>query len=686
MYLPVNNLVGSTRRAVADPRVRIPTASLRRCRGLCLPSGSWQPGAVRREWSLEDLIDAWTLADADRDLIANKYGPTKLGFAVLLKYFEIEGRFPRHAGEVPAAAVEFVARQVKADPQTFGKYLFTGSTIEYHRGQIRRALRFRECTVADADALTAWLAEEVCPSELSVDRQRQALLLRCRSEGIEPPTPGRVERIIAAAAEAADGRFCAPTVARLHRVGAVARLEALVAAVDDEDDGEDHQAAEGAAGLLAEIKADPGRPGLDTFVDEVAKLRRVRGLGLPADLFADTAKRRVTVWRNGAAASYPSTLRRDNADAVRQTLLAALCWRRQTELTDSLVDLFIALVRNINARAVNKVNKTVEAEIRRVMGKEGILFKVAEAAVEHPDETVRAAVYPAVDGGEQTLRALVAEAKANKSAMKAKVRTVLESSYSNSYRQVMDALDLLRRYADRPKEPYDRAEVIPIDGVVPADWQEAIYNKSGKVIRTSYELYVLSALSAAIRRREIWVDGAAKWRDPEADLPRDFDVARDMHYAEIAQPTDPTVFTDTVRARLDAALAGLSTGLRDGTTGGVRVTSRRNQVWISVRLLGRQSHHRVARPVWRARRHDLLACRAQERLRLQPDQELFVVGGRGDDGGPDPPLHRHRLGDRGQLHRHPRRQHRRVRVLPFVRLPAAAPAQEHRLGAAVSAR
>ncbi|MER7279971.1 Tn3 family transposase [Dactylosporangium sp. NPDC000244] len=569
--------------------------------------GVWQPGSVRREWSLEDLIDAWTLVDADWDLIANKYGPTKLGFAVILKFFEIEGRFPRHGGEVPAAAVEFVARQVKVDPAMFGTYRFTGSTIEYHRAQIRRALRFGECTVADAEALTGWLAEQVCPSELSPDRQRQALLLRCRSQRIEPPTPGRTDRIIASAAETADGQFCATTVARLSAAGAVTRLEALVAPADDEgeerDEGADDEVpAQGAAGLLAEIKADPGRPGLDTFLDEVAKLRRVRSLGLPADLFTDAAERRVTLWRNRAALVAPSALRRDNADEVRQTLLAALCWRRQTELTDSLVDLFITLVRTINTRAVNKVNKTVEAEIRRVLGKEGILFKVAEAAVDHPDATVREAVYPAVDGGEQTLRALVAEAKANKNAMKAKVRTVLESSYSNyyrrmlpqvlssmdfrcnntAYRPVMDALDLLRRYADRPKVPYDAAEVIPIDGVVPAEWREAIYNKSGKVIRTSYELCVLSALSAAIRRREIWVDGAAKWRDPEADLPRDFDLARDMHYAEIAQPTDPTVFTDTVKSRLDAALAGLAAGLRDGTTGGVRVTTRRNQVWISV--------------------------------------------------------------------------------------------------------
>ncbi|WP_431968541.1 hypothetical protein [Nocardia sp. bgisy134] len=33
-------------------------------------------------------------------------------------------------------------------------YEWTGRTIEYHRTQIRKALRFRECGVADGDAIT----------------------------------------------------------------------------------------------------------------------------------------------------------------------------------------------------------------------------------------------------------------------------------------------------------------------------------------------------------------------------------------------------------------------------------------------------------------------------------------------------------------------------------------------------
>jgi hypothetical protein len=38
--------------------------------------------AVRREWSFEDLIESWSLTDGDRRLVGNKYGFTRLGFAL----------------------------------------------------------------------------------------------------------------------------------------------------------------------------------------------------------------------------------------------------------------------------------------------------------------------------------------------------------------------------------------------------------------------------------------------------------------------------------------------------------------------------------------------------------------------------------------------------------------------------
>jgi hypothetical protein len=118
---------------------------------------------VRREWEPEDLIAAWTLLDSDWDLIKNKAGATRLGFSLLLKFFEQEARFPRHVGELPKAAVDYVAAQVKVDPALLADYDWSGRSIERHRPQIREALGFQEPTRADEDALVEWLATEICP-------------------------------------------------------------------------------------------------------------------------------------------------------------------------------------------------------------------------------------------------------------------------------------------------------------------------------------------------------------------------------------------------------------------------------------------------------------------------------------------------------------------------------------------
>nr|WSX53752.1 Tn3 family transposase [Streptomyces sp. NBC_00974] len=58
---------------------------------------------MRREWEPEDLIEVWTLLEEDQDRLRNTSGANRLGFALLLKFFEVEARFPEDAAEVPAA-------------------------------------------------------------------------------------------------------------------------------------------------------------------------------------------------------------------------------------------------------------------------------------------------------------------------------------------------------------------------------------------------------------------------------------------------------------------------------------------------------------------------------------------------------------------------------------------------------
>ena len=276
---------------------------------------------MRRDWQPEELIDCWTLVDRDWELVANKTGATRLGFALLLKFFELEARFPAHAAELPPAAVEYVAGLVKVEASELEQYEWSGRTIKYHRAQIREASGFREPTRADEDQLARWLADEVCPGELSEERQRTALLGRCREERLEPP--GRIGRLLGSARRLADERFCAATVARLDEL-AVERLEELVAEDEPDSSGE---ATGGGPGLFAELRADPGPPGLESLLCEIARLERVRAIGLPADLFSEADEKRVALWRARAAAEHPSWLRahpRDvRLDAARVLLLVS---------------------------------------------------------------------------------------------------------------------------------------------------------------------------------------------------------------------------------------------------------------------------------------------------------------------------------------------------------------------------
>lgn len=66
---------------------------------------------MRQEWSSEDVVACWTPAGPDWELVANKSGPTRLGFVLTLKFFELEGRFPQFVEEFPPTAVKVPGRQ-----------------------------------------------------------------------------------------------------------------------------------------------------------------------------------------------------------------------------------------------------------------------------------------------------------------------------------------------------------------------------------------------------------------------------------------------------------------------------------------------------------------------------------------------------------------------------------------------
>lgn len=50
---------------------------------------------MAREPDQDELIDCWTLVVGELELLAGKRGATRLGFALLQRFYTERGRFPR---------------------------------------------------------------------------------------------------------------------------------------------------------------------------------------------------------------------------------------------------------------------------------------------------------------------------------------------------------------------------------------------------------------------------------------------------------------------------------------------------------------------------------------------------------------------------------------------------------------
>ena len=83
-------------------------------------------------------------------------------------------------------------------------------------------------------------------------------------------------------------------------------------------------------------------------------------------------------------------------------------------------------------------------ELANVPGKRGIFTRMVDAALEHPDDTVREALYPVVPGGVKTLSALARELKATERAVAERFRYQLRGSYSHYRRMLAPLLAALR--------------------------------------------------------------------------------------------------------------------------------------------------------------------------------------------------------------------------------------------------
>ncbi|EOP90032.1 hypothetical protein IGM_02221 [Bacillus cereus HuB4-4] len=115
-------------------------------------------------------------------------------------------------------------------------------------------------------------------------------------------------------------------------------------------------------------------------------------------------------------------------------------------------------------------------------------------------------------------------------------------SNNEKYQPILKALHLIKQHIGSRQKYFPVCDAVPIRDVVLPKFQKVVLETDTKVElrvnRINYEISVLHSLRDKLRCKEIWVIGANRYRNPDEDLPMDFEERREDYYENLGLSLD----------------------------------------------------------------------------------------------------------------------------------------------------
>ncbi|WP_292537135.1 DUF4158 domain-containing protein [Mesorhizobium sp.] len=87
-------------------------------------------------WNRQELAEHWSLRFEELARTEAKSEPLRLGFAAQLKFYQLAGRFPASAEEIPDAAGRYLGDQLGRSVTELFDYDWSGRNGQRHRAEI----------------------------------------------------------------------------------------------------------------------------------------------------------------------------------------------------------------------------------------------------------------------------------------------------------------------------------------------------------------------------------------------------------------------------------------------------------------------------------------------------------------------------------------------------------------------
>ena len=444
----------------------------------------------------------------------------QLLFAVMLKHYQIKLKFPDKHDDLVLFLAQYLSKILNV---SFSICLdFDDRISERFRNEIRKILGFREATDNDAPHFINWL---VCDHLHKVPQEHEtktALMAYYRASKIEPFSDNQQARYLDAARKKFETQLFEKINHHLSPEDKAFIDSILNSAAHDEKVNSKE------INLNTLKKGIPGAK-LKHVQFAVEKYEAIETLWLPDSITAGLSRKILLKYYDRIMAYSPSHI--DELDeCAKYAMIAMFCHVRAELFADSLGGLFEKLVRKIKTSSENHVKKTVVQEVKRVDGKLDILYKLTEAALDHPYGVIRNTIYPVVDI--ETLRRIKEDLSQRGNWYKKQVRKKMRSLYSRGSRtELLGLLSLLKfnardddgkallaainfiiKHRDTAGNVYNGDEQAPIAGIIPNDWLDFIVEDQvipvdvGAIVLTLLQPCVVSECAAEV---DILIDANA---------------------------------------------------------------------------------------------------------------------------------------------------------------------------------
>lgn len=509
----------------------------------------------------DDLFEHFNLTEDERYFLPQwRKEKNILGCAVLLKTFAFLGFPPRRKEDVCSSIVSWLSQQLDVDPVEYERYDWKSSLWDIHLASIRAFTGFRPIGASDSEELGQWLVDKA-ESHPTRSKMFAAAIERCRGLHVELPAEKELQRLVGSAWHEYLSRTCRKISERLSPE-IRERMDRCLNTGHDEKDRYEW------------MKAKPGKFGMKSLLGEVERLRFISGFDIKADSHLRDVPDEVLKLLRERAAPEGSYQMKRHPENFRYALLTILLHFRRMELTDNIIDIFLDLTRRIEKKADKSLERDLVHSIQTVYRKRELLYKIAKASTQNPRGSVEDVLFPAVgkeildqiveeyEGRELRYENTQAEEKKNKyrrsyrKMMKPVLDTLVFRATNPVRRPLVESIALVRKYLDKNSVYYPETENIP-EELMSGIWAEMGIEKDQgitRVLKHYFELCILQKLEKALKNKEVWVEGAYRYQNPDRDLPRDWREKWKGYCCKHRIPERSEDFLDPIREELGSAL------------------------------------------------------------------------------------------------------------------------------------